>query len=386
MSIHRVERRLETALRNLDAVDITKQNKEDIRAFLNFISSHKCGISRQCKYIYPLQNLAKWLKKDYMKATKADIEVIVQKVMESKDYTAWTKQDYMVVIKKFYKWLYNRTIEDEDEWEIPKLVKFIKINKPKEAKTIPSDLLTPKEVRMLSDCAKNLREKALILSLYETGARIHLKGKTGYRWVRVVGSAPALSEWIAHDHPKKNDKNSSLFCVTRPNCMAGTEMSYSMVRKLLKELQARSGINKNLRPHLWRHARATELAEHLSDAVRCEYFGWVQGSDMSKIYTHLADTDNIILEMNGLVEKTKDRNGQFNQVICPRCETKNPYGTVICSKCMMTLDSKSIEEFFERKTQATHPFAVSPEMESSLDLLIEKMVKDKLEEAMKNKK
>jgi site-specific recombinase XerD len=372
MSIHNVERRLKTALKHLEDVDITTKNKEDIKTFLTYIAAHGCQVARQCKYIYPLQNIAKWLNKDYMEVTKKDIEAIVKKIMENKDYTAWTKQDYMVVIKKFYKWLYNHNIEDEDDWEIPTLVKFIKIRKPKESKTIPSDLLTPKDVRMLADQAKNLRERALILSLYETGARIgellnlkvkdvefdsygaklKLFGKTGPREVRIIGSAPAISEWLAHDHPKRNDKNSFLFCNIRPENKAGTQMSYAMARKLLKQLEQRSGINKNLRPHLWRHARCTELAEHLSDSVRCKYFGWVQGSDMSRIYTHLADTDKTILEMNGLIEKEKDRSGKFTQAVCPRCKTKNSYGAQFCSGCSLGLDEKSIMKYDSEKDEA----------------------------------
>jgi site-specific recombinase XerD len=276
----------------------------------------------------------------------------------------------MVIIKKFYKWIFNQDIEDEDEWEIPNNVKFIKIKKPKDAKTVPSDLLTPKEVRLLADISKNLREKALILTLYETGARIgeilnlrikdvsfddygaklRLIGKTGVRHVRIVGSSPAVGQWLNNDHPKRNDKNSYLFCNIRPDNKAGTQLSYASVRKMLKQLKERSGINKNLRPHLWRHARASELAEHLTDAQRCKYFGWVQGSDMSRIYTHLKDTDKTILEMNGLIIKTKDRSGKFNQVICPRCDTKNPYGAKVCSKCFLGFDARAVEEF-EKQNQ-----------------------------------
>ena len=122
MSVHNVERRLKTALTNLEDIEITDQNKQDIRDFLEYIASHGCSIARQCKYIYPLEKIASWLKKDYLKATKKDIEKLVKHIEENNEYTAWTKQDYMVVIKKFYKWLYNKDVEDEDsevyiDWE-----------------------------------------------------------------------------------------------------------------------------------------------------------------------------------------------------------------------------------------------------------------------------
>jgi len=213
MSVYNNERRLDTALKNLNEIDITKQNKTDIRTYLHFLSAQGISIARQCKYIYPLKNIARWLNKDFSKATKEDIVRICSNIENNKDYTAWTKQDYKVTIKKFYKWLYNRNKDDIDEWEYPKIVKFIKIRKPKESRKIPSDLLKPKDIEFLANHARNLREKALILTLYESGARIgeilnlkvkdvtfddygaqlNLFGKTGYRKIRIVGSSPAIS-------------------------------------------------------------------------------------------------------------------------------------------------------------------------------------------------
>ncbi len=70
--------RLKAALKRLDTLDITNQNKEDILSFLHYVASKKCSVGRQAKYIYPLQNLAKWIGKDYMKATKEDIQFIVE--------------------------------------------------------------------------------------------------------------------------------------------------------------------------------------------------------------------------------------------------------------------------------------------------------------------
>ena len=55
--------------------------------------------------------------------------------------------------------------------------KFIKIPKPKEKRKIPSDLLTPKDIEFLAGHALNLREKAIILILYESETRIDNKDK-----------------------------------------------------------------------------------------------------------------------------------------------------------------------------------------------------------------
>ena len=115
------------------------------------------------------------------------------------------------------------------------------------------------------------------------------------------------------------------------------------MKKILRTLKEKSGIQKPLNPHHWRHSRATELAEYLTDAQRCNYLGWVQGSYMARIYTHLADTDRIILELNGLVKKEKEK-GKFVSVICPRCGTNNSFGAKECSKCFLRLHNKEAEE------------------------------------------
>ena len=68
----------------------------------------------------------------------------------------------------------------------------------------------------------------------------------------------------------------------------------------------------------------------------------------SRLYTHLQDTDRAILELNGLVEKQKDKDGKFKNIICPRCKTSNPYGSEVCDKCRAGLDLKSIQKYEDR--------------------------------------
>ncbi|GAG84864.1 unnamed protein product, partial [marine sediment metagenome] len=283
--IYNINKKMETALRSLNNSDIPKKNKDNIKGFVNFLSSKGVTVGRQYKYVYPLKRISKWLGKDFTKATKQDIQRICSNINSNPEYSAWTKMDYMVVIKKFYRWLYNKDIEDEDEWTIPVLVKFIKINKPKDAKKIPSDLLYAKDIKFLVDHCQRLREKAILMVLFESGARIgeilsmcikdvtfddygcqiNVNGKTGYRKVRLVGSSPMLSQWINSEHPRKDDKEAFVFCNIQ-NGKEGTQMDYNTLRKIFVHLKKRSGFNKPLNFHHFRHSAATHLAAHLTDA------------------------------------------------------------------------------------------------------------------------
>ncbi len=396
-TIYNYERNLEKALKNLDSKRLSKKNKNQIKEFIYFLSVNKVGKCRQLKYVFALQNIAEWLKIDFEKATKKDIEYIINKMENIKQsngqpFSEWSKHDHRVIIKKFYTWLRNKENDDIDEWETPKEVKWVKAKKPRNCNKLPSDLLTPQDITFLSDNCKNLREKALILTLYESGARIgellslkikdvefddygamlNLFGKTGYRKIRIVGSSPALSQWLQNEHPKRDDKNAYLFCnINQGN--EGTLLSYASAKKILNNLKKRTDFKKPLNPHHFRHSRASELAEHLTDSQRCHYLGWQQGSQMARIYTHIEDTNRIILELNGLVKKDKDKTGKFSEVICPRCSTKNAYGSKFCGQCSMGLDIKSIDEFEKTRNDALKTIENNQNIESIVEMVMKKL-------------
>jgi site-specific recombinase XerD len=346
------------------------KNDDLINDFMRFLSLHDIGEKRQEKYRYSLGKISNLLNKDFDKTDKEDIENLIINI-DNNGFSDWTKHDYRVIIKKFFTWMYNKDNDDLDSWDIPSLVKWIKIKAPKNSKKLPSELINPQDIRLLVENSRDLREKALILTLYESGARIGellnckikdfnpdkygcvltLFGKTGERKVRLVGSSPSISEWINNEHPKRNDKNSYLFCNTyksKNGDYRGKKLTHQAVYKILRNLKERSGFKKDINPHLFRHSRATELSEFLTDAQRCNYFGWEQGSQVCRVYTHIQDTNRAILELNGLIEKDKDKDGKFKNVICPRCKTSNPFGTEVCIKCSLGLDIKNVEKYEER--------------------------------------
>lgn len=391
MTIHNSARQLERAIFQIDNAKTSESNKEFIKQFIRFLSAQGVKELRQVKYIYSLQKISTWLNKDFDKADKQDIMDLCN-IIEKNGYSDWTKHDYRVCIKKFYTWLKNKDIDDIDEWGTPKEVKWIKIKAPKDSKKVPSDLLTPKDVQSLAEHTRNLREKALLLTLYESGARIgellnlkikdvtfdeygaqlNLTGKTGYRKIRIIGSAPAISQWIQHEHPKRNNKETYLFCSINEG-KEGEMLSYDATKKVLNRIAKRADFKKKINPHIFRHSRATELAEFLNDAPLCNYMGWVQGSQMSRIYTHIQDTDRLILEINGLVKKEKGERGQFKDVVCPRCSTKNPYGSKFCAQCSMGLDLKSIEGYDKTSKEAIKKIDDTRNIEAIVEMVMKKL-------------
>jgi len=149
-------------------------------------------------------------------------------------------------------------------------------------KKLPEDILTQEEIEKLLSIAGNNRDRALIATFYESGARkgeilsTKLKhvtfdengaqitfpeGKTGARRIRLVFAASYLREWITV-HPKKENREAPLFCSLRePHPV----ISKTGLANQLDELAKRAGLEKHLHPHAFRHARATHLAEHLTE-------------------------------------------------------------------------------------------------------------------------
>lgn len=153
------------------------------------------------------------------------------------------------------------------------------------------------------------RDKAYIITLYESGARIGeigslqikdvifeerytalmLQGKTGTRRTIVVVATPRLNIWI-QNHPFKNDPEALLW-VSMGTVNRFKAMSYPALVKVLKVTAKRDELGKRVTPQTLRHSRATFLATKLTEAQMNIIFGWKQGSDMPSIYVHLSGRD-----------------------------------------------------------------------------------------------
>jgi integrase len=233
---------------------------------------------------------------------------------------------------------------------------------------LPEDLLTKEDIEALLNACHTARDRALIATLYESGARkgellgIRLKnvifdengssvtmpdGKTGARRIRLVFAASFLREWI-EVHPTKTNRESPLFCSLRePYPIISNTGLHDQLIKIAK----RAGVNKRVNAHSFRHARATHLAEHLTEQQLKKYLGWTEDSSMAAIYVHLSgkDIDNAILRMNGI--KIDDTHADGLKVgRCPRCKELNPEASSYCGKCGLPLKESSVQEIDEGKS------------------------------------
>lgn len=290
-------------------------------------------------------------------------------------------------MKRFYKWL-----KGNDEFYPPE-VRWIKCRVKNDRIKLPEELLTEEEIKALANATNKPRDKALIQCLYETGCRIgemltiqiknvvfddygallRVTGKTGERRIRIVASAPALATWLDF-HPYKD--NPEAFVWLR-NLHKGAKdtlpFRYTNAMLLIRELAEKAGVKKRVNPHSFRHARATVLANKLTEAQMKEYFGWVQGSDMASVYVHLSgrDMDDALLNVYGLKKDEKKDTEKFRPINCNRCAHSNSPGSKLCNKCGYGLALTQGTETAGKQTDFMNALMNDPEFR---ELMLRKMM------------
>jgi len=357
---------VEAAENRLNELKISVVDKRLILAFKDQLAAENLTVGRQAKYIYTLGRIAQMMNgTNFKQANKQDIVKLVATINNNSDFKEWTKYNYLVIIRRFYKWL-----RQSDDY--PKEVKWIHPRIKQHKRTMPKELLTFDDIKNLTNATNNLRDRTFILLLYETGARIGeilglkvkdvefdqygakvgLQGKTGYRKIRIISSAPAISNWLTQ-HPDRNNENGLLFCGIG-NFKYGARLEYQSFRKVLRKTAKKIGLRKPINPHHFRHSRATELAKKLTEAQLCKYMGWQIGSKEAATYVHLSgrDIDDKILALHGLKEEEKTED-LMKPIECPRCQIKNDPASKFCSGCSLGLDEKSILEYDQEKEEAT---------------------------------
>jgi site-specific recombinase XerD len=335
-------------------------NKDILLKFHNQLFAEGLSIPRVVKYLTLLCQIDKKINKDFTKVDKQDI-VDYLTWLETSHYSEYTKKDFKVTLKKFYKWQNNGTLPSHISW--------ISCRLSDRKKMMPQELLTQDDIIKLIQHAGNDRNKAFISTLYESGCRIGelmtlklkqvsfdnygailmVHGKTGSRRIRIISSSNLIGKWL-NNHPDSTNKDNYLWSNLRKNEL----ISYDYIRHLLKVISKKSKIGKKVNPHSFRHARATHLANKLTEAQMKEYFGWTQGSNMASVYVHLSgrDVDSAILSLHGLkMEKTEE--DMMRSIGCSCGELNNPANNY-CNKCGKPLRTETAVQLDDKKKEISN--------------------------------
>lgn len=353
MDIHNYEKRYRRRLELINESDISKADKEIIHKFNNYCLTKDISFGKLEVYLLYLMKFCKLLKKPIVKATKDDLMRVIAELNQS-TYSEETKKAFKITLRRLYKIV--RNVEDGEPY--PEEVRWMTINIKNNHRKLPEELITEDELINIVHCADNIRDKALIATLGESGcrisevglmkikhvsfeeygARLTVNGKTGMRKILVINSSPFLREWI-NQHPYNRDPESYLWHNPQNNAC----LRYTRIVDIIKAAAKRAGIKKKVNPHNFRHSRATRLANVMSDSQLKNYLGWIQGSKMASVYIHMSgkDTDNAILKSNGLeIKREEQKESALKPLSCMRCQTVNIATNRFCNTCGLILDKK----------------------------------------------
>jgi len=349
MDIHNYRRRLDRVLERIKDSNILEENKKAISDFVSSLLGKSLSIARIEHHIQILRYISKLSDKSFSQMTKEDIAKIVREIQEN-EWSSRYKYEFFITIRIFFRWL-------KQTEGYPEEVKWIK-PRYKDKHKLPEEILTEEEIKALVEKADNPRDKAFALVLYESGCRIGelltlkirniqpvehgmslmVNGKTGQRRILIISSASALASWL-NLHPYKDNPDAFVW-LGIGNKNKNESLRYHAVIMLLRKLGERAGIKKRVNPHSFRHARATHLANRLTEAQMKQYFGWTQSSDMASTYVHLSgrDVDNALLQMHGLAREDNSKENVLKVKICSRCKEDNDPISDFCKRCGSALE------------------------------------------------
>lgn len=341
----------------------SKRNRKLIDDFLARCQAMNLSEGRQLFYVRHFSCLAKWVKKDFEKLDKKDVERIVAEINKHKKEDGepladWTRKCYLISLKKILQFAHGL---DWNSREYPDCAKWINghVCKIKKQSVSAEQLLSSEEVFNIIGQANNARDKLWITLSFETGWRpdeihgIRLKDVkltengalitiSGYKRPKpetllVVHSVSRLLSWL-EIHPDKDNPEASLWIGFERN----KRVCRDYYRKKLKLWANRAGVNRRVWPYLLRHSAITADRFKLSSAAKKVYYGWRPTSDMEGFYTHLR-ADNVNEAIAQSVGKLPKKEEQFKARTCPRCNAENPPGKDFCLRCNGILTERGLQ-------------------------------------------
>lgn len=382
---------------------VPEPNRSILLRFYETLAAEELSIGRTAVLLGNMYRVSIWLgHRPFREITKEDTVELVQRIKSAKGkrrtravlnagYAERTIEGYKCSIKKFWKWLKPQ----DDPNSFPPEVRWIKLKRVKN-NLRPSDIWSPEEVNKLAQVAGSSRNRAFVLGLFGSGCRIEefltirrkdvvfdnygcrvfVEGKTGPRTVRLTPAASvALAAWL-DDHPLK-ESEAPVWINTHLRQIPNRWLGYDWAHRLLKRLARRAGIDKPIRPHLLRHSLATYYAPLMTDSVRNMHFGWVQGSRMPEVYTHLSGcrVDDQLLAVFGMKKVDPETNKALDVTHCLRCRTENTPSSTQCCRCGFPLSDEAAWKIHERRETADALMDIitsHPEMQQLLRRIIAK--------------
>ena len=370
--IHDYDNRIKRVYRLLRK-DLSDDNFELIEKYDHYFVQISLAKAYRCRNLNALLTLSRMLGKNWVDATKNDIDVLVYSVVQTysdhKGKETNSTADAKKYLKMFFRWV-RLGSKDFKEVGDPPETKDVKIRLVSD-KLVRENLIDKSDYDRILHACHNSRDRAMFAVQAEAGTRpcellsmklkhvkfddigavIAVDGKTGARPVRLIKSVPYLSHWVNLDHPNKENYESPLWPQLEGKNV-GQPLNYYAARKALLKAVEKAQISKRIFLNLFRHSEATETANFMTEAQLRKRHGWSKTSNMPARYVHLInqDVEDALLKHYG-IKKNDDKIQQELPVKCIICEMQNPSQTKKCTKCGKPLDIQTAIEIEEKEKE-----------------------------------
>lgn len=337
--------------------NLSQDRHRTILGFLQALEDDRVGLATMQGYVGAIKTLDGG--KPYKRLTERDIRAWAREIDKRyKPSGAWL---YKFDVRRFLKWVHTGHLDGDG---YPPCVSWIKNKNGR--KNYEGEILSLDEIKRLISVANSQRDRALLFTLYESGARaselVGLKikdvefdqygaisrlgrgpnAKTGSRRVRLFEATPDLQIWLSM-HPQRQKQEAPLWPSGKTGELAIQRRGLiALVLKYVKKAK----LGKKISPHTFRHSRATHLATVLKEAQMREFFGWSRDSKMPSIYVHLSgrDVDQSLFEHYGIAEREEAQDSPLKKKVCDSCKAENSTSARFCWRCQMAFDTTKADK------------------------------------------
>ena len=400
--IYNVKGNIESIKKRIENSELPKSVKDKIFEFVNILKEGS-GIKehRQFFYYERLIILSEVLGEKILNPSKQDV---IKAIAELRDritirhtaYSPSTISDFKKVLKKFVKYV--------NDGELPKFWNDIHAEKIGSRYNRPEQMITYDELQSLLSACKNQRDKALISVLWDSGIRASellqlkvkdfqkssdglyavlniQKGSKNYKQRTVVltgDSVVLVPQYIEFlkDFLKERFSEDGFLFIGIGKEKPGENLTYDDLRMIIQKVRMRSGIQKPITPHLFRHSAATRMAVDVPIQVFTKQMGW-SSNKMADNYTHLDSKGQImaILKAQGIPINDEELKKPLSKVNrkCPRCHVVNTGSARFCSNCGSPMRSEDFVKVEEERQKVMESLKesnmLSPELQATMDNL-----------------
>lgn len=252
------------------------------------------------------------IQKDYNKWTRQDLIGFVG-LLNNSHMTASSKKEYMCRLKQFVR----------EQYQDLNMLLGVKLKPVRssinQTRINDKNLIKPDELERLIRSAESLRDKCMLILLFESAGRPEEIMKLRWRDIRFLDGHGEVSlfsgktqtarvipinESIVHIKRWKNEycfpnlrESDFLFpSKEKGKLVRDKHMQSGSLTHLIKKISKKAGIERNLFAYLFRHSRLNEIYKKVTEPVARKFGGHSPKSNMSAVYSHI-NSDDVIDSM-----------------------------------------------------------------------------------------